>query len=602
MKVQQPHTLLTWGLIPTILAKPTGPYQPTWESTDKHTASPEWFRDAKFGVYWHWGAFTTPQYGSEWYPRNMYFPGDVRTHHEETYGPLDKWGYQNFILGSKDLKGNHVQFKPILAADGGHFDPIDWMEAIKGSGAKFAGPVAEHHDGFSMWNSQVNQWNSVRLGPKLDLVPIFAELVRHYDMKFMVAMHTAFNFNGYYVQVPKQNSTSLQKLFGQLPTNVENKLWFEKQREVIDLVQPDIIWNDVALDSPGWCLTDTTSCSVEESQRLKFLAYYFNKGVEWGKDVLTTYKDYDHGFHDTSAVMDFERGGPADITRPYWLTDDAISATSWSYTDGIEYYNAKQMIHSLLDRVSKNGNMLLNISPTAAGILPQAQKDVLSAIGSFLKRYGEAVYDTRAWNIYGEGPTKAGGGSFVKPMEGTDKDLRFTRSKQNDILYVFVLGWPSDKKMSIASLGSDSLVDLSSLKSVQLLGDSAQEYTAVEAFKQENDGLVISLPDQPKESVAYVVKLTFDGKIPVPQPTLGAAVFTGKNSDIGITLGEGKFKAIFLSEAGIEPGDITFLRVSNGTVARSYVKEDITGDATTYGVGEHEVPTGSIGSIAIERA
>lgn len=148
-------------------AQISGPYQPTWESTDKHNASPEWFRDAKFGVYWHWGAFSTPQHSSEWYPRNMYEPGSsVREHHTQVYGPPEKWGYQNFIKGAKDRKGKHVQSKPILASKGGKFDPEAIVRVVKASGARFAGPVGEHHDGYSMWDSKVNEWNSVALGPK----------------------------------------------------------------------------------------------------------------------------------------------------------------------------------------------------------------------------------------------------------------------------------------------------------------------------------------------------------------------------------------------------------------------------------------------------
>ncbi|KAI6765201.1 hypothetical protein HG531_012300 [Fusarium graminearum] len=160
-------------------AKADGPYEATWESTDKHNAAPEWYRDAKFGVYWHWGAFTTAQYASEWYPRNMYEPdSDQRKHHTETYGPPEEWGYENFIKGAKDKKGNFVQFKPVLKSKGGEFDPEAIIKIVKGSGARFAGPVAEHHDGFSMWDSKVNEWNPVNYGPKLDLVKLWADLVR----------------------------------------------------------------------------------------------------------------------------------------------------------------------------------------------------------------------------------------------------------------------------------------------------------------------------------------------------------------------------------------------------------------------------------------
>lgn len=578
-------------------------YEPTWESTDKHTAAPEWFRDAKFGVYWHWGAFSTPQFGSEWYGRNMYLPDTKeRAEHTRRYGPPEEWGYENFIVGAPDLQGNHVQFKPVLASEGGSFDPAAWMRVVKASGAQFAGPVAEHHDGFSMWDSEVNEWNSVDHGPELDLLKIFAGLVRENGMKLLVAMHHAFNTNGFFSAAPRQTDPSLQKLFGQLPKNVSDQLWFDKQREVIDHVQPDIIWNDFSLNSPGWCQGASEYCSIAENQRLKYLAYYFNRGVEWNKEVLTTHKHFDPGFHDTSAVSDWERGGPAEITRPYWLTDDAISASSWSYTEGIAYYNSTQMIHSLIDRVSKNGNMLLNISPTAAGVLPVEQEHVLRDIGAYLGRYGESMYGTRAWDIYGEGPNKAGGGSFTAPLLGNSSDVRFTRNKDGNVLYVTVLGWPSGRNVSVKSLGRSSLVSLSGLESIQLLGDQAGEYIDVAGWTQTNDALVISLPQQPAASPAYVLKLSFKKHIPVPQLPFGASIFpaavpTGK----GVALAEGQFSSVFLTEAGLKPDEIRFLRVSPSTVVTGYSGTNLTGTSTSYDAGEHRIVPGSLGSLAVAR-
>ncbi|KJK42902.1 alpha-L-fucosidase, partial [Lentzea aerocolonigenes] len=162
-------------VLPEALAGPAAassrrePYEPAWPSVDRHLAAPEWFQDAKFGVYWHWGAFTTPEFGSEWYGRDMYRPGSREyDHHKATYGEPAVWGYDRFIDGGTDLAGNHVQFAPKPASRGGQFDPREWVRIIKASGAKFAGPVAEHHDGYSMWDSEVNEWNSVAKGPRLD--------------------------------------------------------------------------------------------------------------------------------------------------------------------------------------------------------------------------------------------------------------------------------------------------------------------------------------------------------------------------------------------------------------------------------------------------
>jgi alpha-L-fucosidase len=250
---------------------------------------------------------------------------------------------------------------------------------------------------------------------------------------------------------------------------------------------------------------------VDEAQRLKFLAYYYNRAVAWDKEVVATYKD---GFNDNGEVFDFERGGPADLRTPYWLTDDAISSSSWCYTVGIGYYSLNQMLHSLIDRVSKGGNMLLNISPIADGTIPAAQRTVLLGMGDYLRRFGASIYSTRAWTVYGEGPTKMGGGSFTTPRAGTAQDIRFTRSKDNRVLYATVLGWPGST-LTVTTLAAGR-INLGTLTSVQLLGSSAGTFTDLPARTQDATGLRITLPSAgaPFSAPAYVVKLTFAGTIP----------------------------------------------------------------------------------------
>jgi alpha-L-fucosidase len=188
-----------------------GPYSATWASVDQHTAAPEWFQDAKFGIYYHWGVYSVPAFESEWYPRNMYNPNDpAHQHHIQTYGdPGTVFPYNNFIDGGHDLQGNYVQFKPQLKSRGGSWDPHEWAQLFSDAGAKFAGPVAEHHDGFSMWDSQVNEWNAAKRGPQLDLVKLHSQAIRGRGLKFMVSLHHAYNFNGYYQFVPPQPTESL---------------------------------------------------------------------------------------------------------------------------------------------------------------------------------------------------------------------------------------------------------------------------------------------------------------------------------------------------------------------------------------------------------
>jgi alpha-L-fucosidase len=329
---------------------------------------------------------------------------------------------------------------------------------------------------------------------------LLAEAIRKKNMKVILSMHHAFNITGFYSAVPQTNDSKLQILYGQQGKEKNEELWLNKHKEIIDNYKPDIIWQDFNL------------YRISQSVLLGFLSYYYNKAAEWKKEVVATYKD---GLNTKTGVLDYERGGPTDITDNYWLTDDAISNSSWCYTEGIGYYSKKQILHGFLDRISKNGNLLLNISPKADGTIPQEQKDVLLAMGSWLKKYGEAVYATRAWEKYGEGPTKMGAahGVFQAPAEGTAKDVRFTRSKDNTTLYAIMLGWDKDQKEFLLTSLTNDRIDLKNLRSVELLNGAAGQYLPLK-FKQDKEGLHVSLPDRSFEEMAYALKLKFNGKIP----------------------------------------------------------------------------------------
>jgi alpha-L-fucosidase len=477
------------------------PFKPTLESLEQVNPVPEWFKDAKFGIYFHWGVYTVPAFANEWYPRNMYIKGSPENkHHMETYGDVSQWPYNLFITGDKDKQGKFVQFAPKRKSEGGQFDPDEWAQLFADAGAKFAGPVAEHHDGFSMWASSVNPWNAKDTGPKLDLVGLLTEAIREKNMRVILSMHHAYNITGYYDAVPKTNDPKLRMLYGQQGKEKNEAFWLKKHKEIIDNYQPDIIWQDFNLHV------------ISKPVLLEFLSYYYNKAAEWDKQVVATYKD---GLNTRCAVLDYERGGPIDITENYWLTDDAISSSSWCYTEGIGYYSKKQILHGFFDRISKNGNLLLNISPKADGSIPQEQKDVLLAMGAWLKKYGEAVYATRAWEKYGEGPTRMGAahGVFMAPSEGTAKDVRYTRSKENTTLYAILLGWEQGQNEIILKSLSSDRIDIKNLKSVELINGEAGKYLPL-TFKQDAEGLIVHLPERAFEEMAYVLRLRFDGKIP----------------------------------------------------------------------------------------
>jgi alpha-L-fucosidase len=365
-----------------------------------------------------------------------------------------------------------------------------------------------------MWASKVNPWNAKDMGPKLDLVGLLVDAIRKHDMKVILSMHHAFNITGFYDSVPPLDDPKLKKLYGQQGREANEAFWLSKHKEIIDNYQPDIIWQDFNLRR------------ITDSVLFEFLSYYYNKADEWNKEVVATYKD---GLNTKCAVLDYERGGPPDLTENYWLTDDAISSSSWCYTEGIGYYSKKQVLHGFLDRISKNGNLLLNISPKADGSIPQEQKDILLAMGDWLKKYGEGVYSTRAWNKYGEGPTRMGSGHgvFTAPAEGTSKDVRFTRSKDGKTLYAILLGWDDgQEKVTLTSLTPQN-TGAGNLKSAELINGEAGKYLPL-SFNQTEGGLDILLPERTLEEMAYVVKLTFMDKIPVPAGSADSTTLADK--------------------------------------------------------------------------
>ena len=348
-------------------------------------------------------------------------------------------------------------------------------------------------------------------------------------------------------------------------------MWYAKLIEVIDGYQPDLIWQDFALGQ------------VQESDRLRFLAYYYNKAVAWNKDVAATYKD---GFDNTGEVFDFERGGPSDLLTPYWLTDDSISSSSWCYTAGIGYYTTQALLHSLIDRTSKGGTMLLNIAPMADGTIPSGQQTILRRMGDWLGRFGEAVYGTRSWASYGEGPTAMGGGLFSGPKAGVARDVRFTRSQDNKVLYATALGWQGGT-MTITTLNSNRF-NISSLTSAQLLDNTAGSYINLPAPTQDGSGLYLAMPSSnaPFSALAYTVKLTFSGQIPalggpggsttwvkIANVTSGLALDSGGNVASGSNLKQWSYDGsgnLQWQLVGLGNGYYRIVNRTNGMVADSW--------------------------------
>jgi alpha-L-fucosidase len=425
-------------------------YQENWESLAMHNEEPDWFKDAKFGIYFHWGVYSVPAFGDEWYPRRMYFKGsEENKHHVETYGDPSVFGYHDFV--------------PMFKAE--HFDAKAWADLFKKAGARFAGPVAEHHDGFSMWASKVTPWNVMDKGPHRDITGELKQAISADGMKFITTFHHAKNLQRYKGKeleeikrhqdnlqnafwdshyplfegtAPAKDDPELNYLYGNFPKDEwEEKIWFGKLKEVIDNYQPDIIWFDSWLDL------------ISEEKRQKFCAYYLNEAAKLGKDVVIVRKQNDLPL-DVS-VDDLEKSRKNSMEDKAWMTDETLSTGSWCYTKNLQIKPAADILHVLIDIVSKNGVLLLNISPKADGTIPQDQQEVLLKMGDWLNKYGEAIYETRPWYTFGEGPTIEPEGNFKNHKEFmkikySSRDIRYTT--KGNIVYAIIMGVP-DHSQSI---------------------------------------------------------------------------------------------------------------------------------------------------------
>lgn len=473
-------------------------YKPTWESLAEHTEAPGWFRDVKFGIYFHWGVYSVPAFNNEWYPRHMYAP-DLEEQGEETWGQ-EVYGFHTENYGSPSEFG-YPDFIPMFKAE--NFDAQEWASLFKEAGAQFAGPVAEHHDGFSMWDSEITPWNAADMGPKRDITGELAEAIRGHGMKFITSFHHARNnlwkpegeeWTGHYSYVKEHFPSLLEDperaiLYGYLPREEFLEMWNNKLKEVIDKYQPDIMWFDSWLHE------------IPDSVQTDYLAYYFNKAREWDKDVVVTRKQDDLPL--SVSVLDFEKGRAEGINETPFLTDDTISKGSWCYTEGLGIKSTTIVLHSLIDIVSKNGQLLLNISPMADGTIPENQKKVLLEMGDWLEINGEAIYGSRPWKVYGEGPTQLPEGQFggVTDADGfTAEDVRYTR--RGDILYAIILGWPgANQKFQFDELNAGNF-EGKTISEISVLGSSEKI-----DWDHSNESLSVQMPSETPSEKAIVFKI-----------------------------------------------------------------------------------------------
>ncbi len=457
-------------------------YQANWQSLQAYQV-PDWFKNAKLGIFIHWGVYSVPAWDNEWYPRFMYRDEVSRKgpnyfqHHCETWGHPGEFGYKDFIPMFKGEK----------------WDPEAWVDLFIQAGAKYIVPVGEHHDGFPMYKSEYTKWNAAEMGPCRDVVAELGEAVRQRGLKFGVSSHRAFNWRYFtYKDDFDTADPANAELYSRRhledapapPDWVED--WFRRTKEMVDRFEPDVFWFDF-----GWHEEEFAT------YRPQVCAYFYNQALRWGKEVVLQFKDK---IPNGVAVYDVERGKLDDIRPDYWQTDTAVSYKAWSYIENDEFKSTKTLVHDLVDIVSKNGNLLLNVGPRADGVIPDEAADLLRGLGAWLRVNGEAIYNTRHWTCFGEGPTgvTAGHLSELSNAEMTAQDIRYTQTDQ--AFYATLLGWP-DGEVRMKSLTPDAF-NVSRVSEVTLLGGSGHLDWA-----QDEEGLTVSLPPQkPSSSHAYVVK------------------------------------------------------------------------------------------------
>ena len=462
-----------------------GPFAASWESLKSYQV-PSWYTGGKFGIFIHWGVYSVPAFRSEWYPRNMYQQGSPEfEHHVATYGPHARFGYKDFI--------------PQFRAE--HFNSEAWADLFQEAGARYLVAVAEHHDGFAMYDCTSSRWTATKMGPCRDVLGELAAAVRRRGLVFGVSSHRAEHW--WFMDGGKQFDSDVQdprhadfygpaqpaprdhfSLDESPPDEAFLDDWLQRTCELVDKYQPQIVWFD-------WWIQHRAFAPYLP----RFAAYYYNRGAEWAKGVAINYK-FD-AFPEGAAVYDIERGQLAGTRPLIWQTDTSLSCKSWGYIEGDEFKSATSIVHDLVDIVSKNGCLLLNIGPRADGTVPEEAAGVLRELGRWLALNGDAIYGTRPWRVFGEGPTKLIPGHMKEREQQpfTARDIRFTR--RGEILYAICLGWP-EREWRIESLKSSA----GRVERVSLLGGRERI-----SWTQTTDCLAVKVPNRTPCQHAYTLRI-----------------------------------------------------------------------------------------------
>ena len=510
--------------------KPSKVYEPTWESLGQYEV-PEWFKDAKFGLFMHWGPQSLGIDHNGWQARHMYMQegadwGDDYRKHVENYGHPSEFGYKDLI--------------PLWTAE--NWEPDSLVAFYKSVGIRYIMPVAVHHDNFDTYDSTHQPWNSVNMGPKRDVIGEWAQAARKHGLKFGVSSHSdrawywfhpakgsdrsgplkGVRYDGWLTledgegtwwegydpqqlyNVPNSEEYKNDKEYmsiGETPPDSYKENWYLRTKELIDKYQPDLVWFDGPMPMRLHEEADPADKQRFEQVGLGITSYYYNQSLAWdGEEAIVNIKSWGPGtVVDSSAVvMDIEKGSLTRINPYYWQAETSIGSWFYNGTSGVEL-PTQVIVHNLLDVVSKNGNMLLNVGLKPDGTLLPNERQALREIGDWLKLHGEGVYGTRAWKVFGEVDTELISGDFQqnkRPM--TARDIRYTQ-KGND-LYAFFMDQPADAMITLASVNEQTFGPVGEIR--LLSEDRTLDWEHSDA------GLQIQLPAKMDYQHAYALKIT----------------------------------------------------------------------------------------------
>ena len=512
----------------------TGPFEPTWHSMKAQYKTPEWFRDAKFGIWAHWSAQCVPEQG-DWYGRKMYMQGDpMYDYHVKTYGHPSKFGF-------KDIDA-------IWKLD--RWDPEGLMDLYQAAGAKYFMTLANHHDNFDTFNSKYHSWNSTKIGPMKDIVGTWAAICKKRGIRLGVSNHSAHAWHWFqtafaydaegplagvrYDGVQRGASKALNGLDPRelyigpsfaAPDGItsikamdewhekndrvwdENSpcddpefvnTWFMRCKDLMDSYEPDMVYFDNTELPLGQAGLDAT-------------AHFYNanmkrhggrlEAVVFGKEFVPQ--------HRGAAALDIERGRSNEILPQPWQTDTCIG--DWHYNRHVfeehRYKTAKTVIHMLADIVSKNGNLCLSIPLKGDGSIDSDERKILTDLGDWMKVHGEAIFASRPFQIYGEGAPevlKPGNFNEGKGSTYTSEDIRFT--VKDDRLYALAMGWPEDGRLKIKSLAKSSQYLPGEINKVEMLGADTPL-----KFERTMDALIVTMPAQKPNEIANGLRITAAG-------------------------------------------------------------------------------------------